>query len=179
MPTATRLMTVEEFREQVQDPPGERAELHHGEVVTVARPKYRHWKIQNDLAVALGMRLQARGRCGTEFSFRPLPEFELWTADIAFIAHERLELISLDDNLHGVPELVVEVLSPSNTVLEMNSREEMCLKNGAREFWVVDPDLRSIRVTKPDGRAVTYRQGGELPLDAFGGEPLPVSEIFP
>jgi len=31
-----------------------------------------------------------------------------------------------------------------NTMSEINDREKLCLENGAREFWIVDPDLRQV-----------------------------------
>ena len=59
-------------------------------------------------------------RWGTmEFAFRALPEHELRVADVAFVSRERLNNTDPDDNLHGAPDVVVEVFSPSNTVAEI------------------------------------------------------------
>jgi len=60
--------------------------------------------------------------------------------------------------LHGAPDLVIEILSPSNTVAEMYEREELCLENGAQEFWVVDIDRRGVKVTTPAPRTITTRE---------------------
>lgn len=40
-----------------------------------------------------------------------------------------------DDYLRGAPDLIIEVLSPSNTATEICDKEKLCLENGAREFW--------------------------------------------
>ena len=75
--------------------------------------------------------------------------------------------------------MVIEVLSPSNTVAEIYDREQICLVNGAREFWVVDADRRQVKVTTPDGRTVTWQMGQEIPLPLFGGEArVKVDDIF-
>jgi len=93
----------------------------------------------------------------TEVSFRPLPEFELWVADVAYLSAERFAGVDPEDNVRGAPNLVIEVLSPSNTVDEMNERERICLENGAQEFWVVDPKRRQVKISTPDGHTTTWR----------------------
>jgi Uma2 family endonuclease len=64
-----------------------------------------------------------------------------------------------DDNTRGVPDLVVEVLTPSSAVAETYDKEKPCLENGAQEFWVVDPDRRQVKVSTPDGHTRTFRSG--------------------
>ena len=76
----------------------------------------------------------------------------------------------------GAPDLVVEVLPPSNTAADMLDKRNLCLKNGSREFWVVDVDHRQVEVSTPDGHAITYKAGNEIPL-FFGGR-IPVDAIF-
>jgi Uma2 family endonuclease len=91
---------------------------------------------------------------------------------------ERWEQIKPEDNLRGAPDLVIEVLSPSNTAAEMAEKEKLCLENGSKEFWVVYPKLRQVKVSTPDGITTTYRDGQEIPLRLFGGGTLQVSAIF-
>jgi Uma2 family endonuclease len=76
----------------------------------------------------------------------------------------------------GAPEIVAEVLSPSNSAAEMPEKERLCLENGCREFWEIDPKRRTVRVSTPDGRSKTYRTGQQIPL-LFGGE-LSLDAIF-
>jgi hypothetical protein len=55
-------------------------------------------------------------------------------------------------------------------------REQICLENGAREFWAVDPVRSQVKVSTPDGHSVAYKSGQEIPL-LFGGT-LAVDSIF-
>jgi Uma2 family endonuclease len=175
----SQLMTVEEFRKLPEDSRGAvYHELRHGEVVTVTRPKLKHHLIQDRLAQLLKPVAQPAGHVSMEFAFRALPEHELRVADVAFVARQRLEITNLDDNLHGAPDLVIEVLSPSNTAAEIYDEEKLCLENGAQEFWGVDPDLRQVKVSTPDGHTVTYRAGQEIALPLFGGARITVDGIF-
>jgi len=76
----------------------------------------------------------------------------------------------------GAPELVIEVLSPSNTAAEMLDRRIPCLENGAREFWLVNAGHRQVEVSTPDGHTITYKYGQEIPL-FFGGQ-IPFDATF-
>jgi Uma2 family endonuclease len=171
-------MTVEEF-ERLPDGRGERQELRHGELVTLAPPKLKHSLIQLNLMNLLRPLAEPGSLVDKEMAFRPLPEHEFWVADVAYLSAERFRQADPEDNIRGTPELVVEVLSPSNTATEMYDREQTCLANGAKEFWVVDPDRRRIRVTTNDGPTMTYEAGQQVPLPLFGPETrVSVDDVF-
>jgi Uma2 family endonuclease len=148
----------------------------HGEPIRLPPPKHKHYRIQDNLRSALEKAAGDTGKAGTEFGFRPKPEHEYWLADVAFISRDRWLELPDEGNLHGVPEIVIEVLSTSNTASEMLDREQICVENGAREFWAVDPVRLQVKVSTPDGHYVTYKSGQEIPL-LFGGT-LAVDSIF-
>jgi Uma2 family endonuclease len=178
MAAVTHLMTVEAFRKLPEDHGSVYHELRHGELVPVTRPKLKHHLIQDRLVELLKPVAQSAGHVSMEFAFRALPEHELRVADVAFVRRERLDNTDPNDNLHGAPEIVIEVLSPSNTAAEIYDKEKLCLENGAQEFWVVDPDRRQVKVSTPDGRTTTYPSGQEIPLPLFGGAKVAVNAIF-
>jgi Uma2 family endonuclease len=172
------LMTVEEFRKLPEDSGGVYHELRHGEVVAVTRPKFRHYRIQSRLRDLLKATSPTGSLAEYEFAFRALPEHELRVADVAFVTAERAALIEPDGYLHGPPELVIDVLSPSNTAAELYEKETLCLRNGAQQFWIVDPDRRQVKVATPDGVTITYQSGQQIPLALWGDVMLPVDEMF-
>ena len=173
--TPTKLMTFAEY-EQIPNPPGGRYELRHGELVNVAYPQHPHVRVQWQLRRLLEDAAGEAGVVDKEMPFRPLPEYECWGADVAFLSKARWE--SIDRYLSGAPELVAEVLSPSNTAAEILDREKICLENGSREFWVLDADRRQVKVSTPDGRTVTYKSGQEIPLFFATGKTVSVDAIF-
>ena len=176
MATTTGLMTVEQFRQQPETGPSY-YELHQGELVRVTRPKMKHARVQRRLRELLSPLLRD-GIVETELAFRPLPEYELRVADVAYVSRERWRGADDDDNLRGAPEIVIEVLSPSNTVSEINEKSRLCLEHGSLEFWVVDPQLREIRISTPDGITRTYKSGESLPLALAAGQTLAVDSVF-
>jgi Uma2 family endonuclease len=70
------------------------------------------------------------------------------------------------------------ILSPTNTAAEIYDKEQLCLENGAKEFWIVNADRRQVKVSTPDGHTVTWHSDQEIPLPLFGGANLPVNTIF-
>jgi Uma2 family endonuclease len=51
----------------------------------------------------------------------------------------------------GVPTLVVEILSPSDTQKNVADKVRVYLNAGVKHVWVVDPDLASVRIYRPNG----------------------------
>jgi Uma2 family endonuclease len=173
--STTKLTTFAEF-EKLPEQDSSRQELRHGEVVNVPPPKHGHHLIQRRLRRLLEAPAGLAGEVETELGFRPNADIEYRIADVAFVSKDRWERISADDYLEGAPELVVEVLSPSNTATEMLDKKQLCLENGAIEFWVVNPIHKQVEVTSREGRNAMYRAGQQIPL-FFGGS-IAVDAIF-
>ena len=173
--TTTKLLTVEEYL-QIPDPPGGRYELYHGELVNVTFPANPHIRAQWQLRRLLERAAGDSGVVEKEIPYRPLPEYECWGADIAYLTKERWD--SIDRYLFGAPELVIEVLSPSNRSAKMRDKRKICLENGSREFWIVDPKSHQVEVFTPDGHSIIYKSGQQIPLFFAAGATLAVDSIF-
>ena len=152
--------------------PGVRQELYHGELITMPPAKWKHFSIQRRLRMLLEPLAEAGSVVDKEMGYRPLPEHEVWIADVAYLCASRTLEVDPNGNVQGAPELVIEVLSPSNRAAEMYDKEQICLANGAKEFWVVDPKRRNVRVAVQDGRTATYLIGDRIPLSVLGSEAL-------
>jgi Uma2 family endonuclease len=170
------LMTVDEYR-QLPDREDVIQELHLGTVVTLARSKMGHAKLQGRLVRLLRPKVEHLGVVETEVAFRALPEYDLRGADVAYVSQQRWDATDDDDNLHGSPELVIEVLSPSNTRAEIREKAVLFPSSGTQEFWVVDPKRESVSVTRRGGVPTVCHKGDRIPLSMFDSY-LDVSEIF-
>ena len=173
--STTRLMNFDQF-EKLPDPREGRYELHHGELVTVPPPQYPHIRAQWQLRRLLEKAAGTDGFVDKEVPYRPLPENEYRVADVVYMPMERWN--SIEKYLFGAPDLVVEVLSPSNNLHELREKRALCLENGSREFWVVDPRRRDVEVTASDGRSVIYKAGQTVPLFFALGATIAVDSIF-
>ena len=80
---------------------------------------------------------------------------------------------------HGAPDLAVEIVSPSSTLLEMQKRAGEYLTAGSRLVWIVNPDEKTVDVYRPDGSRVVLRQGALLNgYDVLPGLALSVTTVF-
>jgi Uma2 family endonuclease len=169
------LITVEEFL-RLAPPKEGHSELHHGEVVLVPPAKEGHQRIQDRIQMILKRLVGHAGEIRMEMAFRPTPEHNVWVADVGFIRAERAANVGDDEYLTGAPNVVVEVLSPSNTMDEINDKMTICMANGCSSFWVADQKRKRLSVTESD---VTrhYGLGASFYCEVVGAT-IQVSEIF-
>ena len=78
-----------------------------------------------------------------------------------------------------VPDLAIEIKSPSNSWPEITAKAYMWLSYGSREAWVGDPETISVRIYRPNAAPVVLGaddvlDGGDL-LPGFS---IPVRDLF-
>src|ERR1700730_2658931 len=98
MAVGTTIVTVEEFL-RLQPPRSGHYELHHGEVILMTAPKWGHQRIQDRIVVLLRSNVGDRAYVTKEMSFRPMPEHEVWEADVGLTSIERADVVADDDYL--------------------------------------------------------------------------------
>jgi Uma2 family endonuclease len=165
--TNTRLMTFAEI-EQLPDPQSCRYELRHGELVRVPFAILKHSLIQRRLQDVIEQAASDAGEAYVALGFRALPDGEYRRADVAWVSNARWAEQDMEGYFRGAPDIVIEVPPPSNTMVELLDKEELCLENGSREFWIIDIDRRQVKVSTPDGHTIAYKSGRAIPL-LFGG----------
>lgn len=128
----------------------------------------RHSLLQGEIQALL--RLHATG--GLAF-----PECSVGTAlgvkvaDVAWASGDFLRQHGSADPYPEAPEIVVEVLSDSNTRAEMDEKQGLYFERGAREFWLCTPEGEMLFFGKdgllPSSRLVPGFPGRvSLPFDA-------------
>ncbi len=177
MAISTHLVTRAEY-ERMQDPPGGRFELRHGEAVFVPYPLGPHVVAQQNLVEELMDRASVQGKVIKVMPYCPLPEYEVWGADVAFVSNAQWSLWDKHDWLPESPVLIIEVLSPSDTKADMTDKRETAFKGGCLEFWVVNTTKKTVQTWNASGATATYSETDSIPLGIMNAEPLPVSTIF-
>jgi Uma2 family endonuclease len=89
------------------------------------------------------------------------------------------------EGCRGAPDMVVEILSPSNTAIEMavepNLKLGLYLEAGVKEYWIVDPANQHIYAHRlDDSRYSTqvYRKTGAAESTTLPGLTIPLSTLF-
>ena len=100
--------------------------------------------------------------------------------DVYFVSAERLPLDDDSDGyLEVAPELVVEIISPSDSRTEVDKKTQMWLGLGVLMVVTVYPRTRTIVVHRPGVPALTLTGDDVLDCgDVLPGFSLPLSEIF-
>ncbi len=84
--------------------------------------------------------------------------------DIAFVRRDReASLLADDGKIHGSPDLVVEVLSPSSRPRDLLTKMQGYQQAGVPYYWVVDPEnlfIAEYELT-PEGYVLRSHAEGE------------------
>jgi Uma2 family endonuclease len=87
-----------------------------------------------------------------------------------------------DELVWSPPELVVEVISPSETKRRKQAKLDDYASIGVPEAWIVSPEAESVEIhLLSQGKLVSTKiiVDGEIRPTQFPGVSIPVSEIWP
>ncbi|MBC7553227.1 MAG: Uma2 family endonuclease [Taibaiella sp.] len=142
----------------------ERVELIKGKIFKMSRPDRMHQEISGYLFLAIGNYLKGK-QCNVysaPFDVR-LPRKSKDDNDIITVVQPDISVICNKSILDfkgclGAPDIVVEILSPSNNVVELKNKYEIYEEAGIKEYWVVSPQDKTFLVyTLVNGRYVPSR----------------------
>ena len=172
------LVTWAEFLRLPERPPeGQRYELHDGEVSVVPPPRPLHKKLQKRIERLLEALAGDRGVVTTEFPYRPVVNLQYWVADVAYIPQADWDALPPNDYPIYSPPLIVEVLSPSNSSAKIDRQRIVAMSAGTQEFWIVDPEHRTVQVTNLSGTK-TYTGEDAITLPMFSGSRHTIDQLF-
>jgi Uma2 family endonuclease len=81
----------------------------------------------------------------------------------------------------GVPDMVVEILSPSTSRYDRITKFNTYLKAGIHEYWIVDPETKTLAVhVLKDGNYIIHPYFGDVkvPVHVLEGFSVDLSEVF-
>ena len=85
------------------------------------------------------------------------------------------------EGCRGAPDFVVEILSPSNTAIEMQEKFNIYRDAGVREYWVLNGKNKTLNVYLFDGETVTsriYREKDFAPVTVLDGLSIELEPVF-
>ncbi len=150
------------------DDEGQRYELWDGELIIMSPASVRHEEISFRLLLALG-NFAEQHRLGQVYGgnagFR-LDRLTMYAPDVSFVSKERWRVVRQDPDKFGsaAPDLAVEILSPSDTIRQTESKIADYFAHGARLAWLVNPRRLQVRVYRRPGEHVLLA-GSQAELD--------------
>jgi len=124
---------------------GFRHEIVDGEHYMSAAPATKHQKVSRKLHFQLyaQIELTKNGEVYCAPTDVELSDHDIVQPDIVIVLSEQLAIIT-PQKIHGVPALVIEILSPSNRRYDQILKLEMYQRTGVPEYWIVDTEAETV-----------------------------------
>ena len=172
MATVTsKLLTADEFYEWANRPRNRNKlhELDEGEIIEMPSPGELHGAVCCFIAYLLTKYVMERGKgyvCSNDTGLLIKRKPGTIRGPDIMLFDESVPISKLSRRFTiRVPRLVVEVMSPSDTMTKMNRRISQFLKRGIPLVWLVDPETRTVTVYRPGENLEVLRGTDELTGD--------------
>jgi Uma2 family endonuclease len=177
-------LTYDDFVQFPDD--GLRHELIDGEHHVTPSPNTRHQAISLQLTLLIGNWLE-RHPIGRLF-YAPFDvvfsKYDVVEPDLLYLSNERASDALTPLHVHGVPELVVEIGSPGTRKRDETIKRRLYERSGVSEYWVVDPEIDTIRVYRREAEAfarvveLSAEANDVLTTPLLPGLEIPLSRVF-
>jgi len=164
---------------------GERYELIYGEAYAMSAPSTYHQLILAELFKQIAVYLT-----GKPCKVIPAPfDVRLFYAedesddtvvqpDISIICDAKKRG---PEGGRGAPDFIAEILSPANSAIEMERKFQLYREAGVREYWVLDPQHKSLHVYNFKDNAIfphTYRSTDIAKVGIFPDLEIALEPVF-
>lgn len=162
---------------------GKRYEIIGGVLYMSTAPSFFHQWIVLQLVEYIGIPAKQQGRAIPIFApvgvlmpgCDPVqPDFAIVRAERASIIHER--------RIRGVPDAIVEILSPGNRSYDEEIKRDACASAGLPEYVIVDPEARTLQRYRLEqgryGAPATYGEADLFQFDCLPEQAVRVEDLF-
>ena len=163
----------------------ERYELYDGEAFMMSSPSVAHQALLMGLSSAFDNWLQGKP-CrvfAAPLDVRLFPRDD--RSDRTVVQPDLMVVCDRDKldkgSVNGPPDLIIEIVSPSNSSSELLRKFNYYLEAKVREYWVIDPELRIVSVhVYENGRyiSVTYKDNDRVPVATLQGMEISLESLW-
>jgi Uma2 family endonuclease len=166
-------------------PPRERYELYKGAPMAMAAPNRPHQRVSMNISLEFSGFLKGK-KCevfAAPFDVRLFPradkkDMTVVQPDVLVVCDKKkLSKLGCD----GPPDLVVEILSPSTRRHDLIYKLNLYEEAGVREYWIVDPELKTVQqyILQSNGYLARTFGEGEINVHIFDNAlKIALSDIF-
>ncbi len=171
MNTVPKLQSKYTYADYCQWPGDQRWELIDGEAYAMNAPLRIHQRIVSELGRQIGNYLLGKP-CEVyvaPFDIR-LPRKNEADDQVETVVQPDLSIICDQSKLdrlgcRGAPDWIIEVLSPTTTLRDMNTKRSLYEQRGVREYWIIHPEEQWVMVYTL-GAQGDYGKPGVFGMDA-------------
>ena len=180
MGAAKVLLTAEAF-DNYPFEEDKRYELDDGELIEMTRPAYRHNRILQNLLIELELyfRRHPIGEALLSENLYALTPTTRRAPDVAVILGDRRAELWDAKVISIIPDIAVEILSPSETSPRIHRKLNQYFQAGVKEVWLIAPESREAEIwTGPTLPARTLVEGDSLGSPLLPGFTLELGSLF-
>lgn len=140
-------------------PEGTQAEIIDNQIYMSPSPVFNHQEVLLEIASQLKLLFKGTGKV----AIAPFDVFldETRNAvqpDIVLILNSNSKPIESKGHYHGVPDLVIEILSPGNLEYDQVKKKQLYEQFKIKEYWMVNPETKSstVYVLGVDGKYLPH-----------------------
>ncbi len=184
-----RLYTVDDVWRLAQQPEndGKNCYLINGELFWEMAPGYRHGRLEILIGHYLLIYAEEHdlGEVTGEVGYYPADDRQtLLAPDVAFLRKQAAPPDTHEKFVPRMPDLAVEISSPSNTLAELRRKAAVYLANGTELVWLVLPERAGVEVWRADAErqpvSEFVAQSGSLTGEpVLPGFKLDLQRLFP
>jgi Uma2 family endonuclease len=185
MVAEVKQLSVKEFRElEFDEKDNAYYELINGSIMKKSAPTPQHQNISMNLSLQLGLFIKSK-KSGELFA-APIDVFlddhNAVQPDLVFVANDNQRIVTTD-GIVGIPDLIVEIISPSSVMRDRVDKKNLYEKLNVKEYWIIDPAYQDIEIyTIINGRyellsGVTMLEGS-LKSNILDGVSIDLKELF-
>jgi Uma2 family endonuclease len=181
-PILTSKMTVEQYFQLGEDPPGVHLELINGEIIVSPSPSRTHQQIILALAYLVEGHLR-KTKLGSIYLDTDVvfEEDTVRRPDISFYGTAKLKRMK-GERLLLPPDLCVEVLSPFNEDDDRINKFNLYRKHRVGHYWIVDPETKTAECFKlRAGQYTKIAEGSDddtVHFPPFSDLAIPLAELW-
>jgi Uma2 family endonuclease len=112
-----------------------------------------------------------------------LHEFSHLLADLIFIAIKNSGIVDYRKGIFGVPDLIVEIISPSSVYKDRVLKNKDYEQTGVQEYWLVDAKNQTVEVYENVDKTFELHsfaaETGKVQSKLLAGFELDFTHIFP
>ena len=174
------LLTAEEF-DNYPFEEDKRYELDQGELIEMTRPAYKHNRVMKNLLIAVELYLRGNrlGEALVSENLFALSPSTRRSPDLAIILGDRREELRDAKVIAIIPDIAVEILSPSETTPSIHRKLKQYFEAGVKEVWLIDPDSKQAEIwTGPQLPEHELTVAESINSALLPGFSLPLEQLF-
>lgn len=140
----TKIWTVDDYQQMDEDV---KCEIINSELIMTPAPNIKHQKVSMSLILKISKFIEIHKKgilfhAPTDVYFN---EKNVFQPDLVYLENQNSPFIS-DKGIEGVPDLIIEIISPSNSYIDRYVKKSNYALFGVKEYWIADPGNNTLEV---------------------------------